>query len=82
MNRVAIDPSVVPLEPMSFSAYSVPSLDELYRRCVTLTGVSSSEAWIGRFMSISWIRFPRAATSMLTMTGRIWTDVPDQPLPR
>ena len=35
MNRVAIDPSVVPLEPMSFSALSVPSLDELYQKmCV------------------------------------------------
>ena len=35
MNRAAIDPSVVPLEPMSFSALSVPSLDELYQKmCV------------------------------------------------
>ena len=35
MNRVAIDSSVVPLEPFSFSALSVPSLDELYQKtCV------------------------------------------------
>ena len=35
MNRAAIDSSVVPLEPFSFSALSVPSLDELYqKRCV------------------------------------------------
>ena len=35
MNRAAIDPSVVPPEPISFSALSVPSLDELYQKmCV------------------------------------------------
>ena len=35
MNRAAIDSSVVPLEPFSFSALSVPSLDELYQKlCV------------------------------------------------
>jgi len=35
MNRAAIDSSVVPLEPFSFSARSVPSLDELYQKmCV------------------------------------------------
>jgi len=35
MNRAAIDSSVVPLEPFSFSALSIPSLDELYQKmCV------------------------------------------------
>ena len=35
MNRAAIDSSLVPLEPFSFSALSVPSLDELYQKmCV------------------------------------------------
>jgi Uma2 family endonuclease len=32
MNRVAIDPYVAPPEPLSFSALSVPSLDELYQK--------------------------------------------------
>src|SRR5271166_5392426 len=36
MNRAAIDSSMVPLEPFSFSALSVPSLDELYQKmCVS-----------------------------------------------